>query len=64
MVLNFTRYPKKLNIKSPITLQKNKIYLLIYSKTVNLRSYAVIYPSIQLPNHQIQTQLKKKLINF
>ena len=65
MVLNFTRYPKKLNVKSPITLRRNKIYLLIYCKTVSLRSYAVIYPSIQLPNHQIQTQFKKKnLISF
>ena len=50
---------EKLKIRSPITLQRNKIYLLIYSKTVSLRSYAVIYPSVQLSYHQIQTQFKK-----
>ena len=57
----FYQIYEKFKSKSPITLQRNKIYLLIHSKTVSLRSYAVIYPSIQLPNHQVQTQFKKKI---
>ena len=55
----FYQISEKLNVKSPITLRRNKIYMLIYSKTVSLRSYAVIYPSVQLPYHQIQTQFEK-----
>ena len=57
----FYQIYEKLKSKSPITLQRNKIYLLIHSKTVSLRSNAVTYPSVQLPNHQVQTQFKKKI---
>ena len=32
------------------------MYLLIYNKTISLRSYAVIYPSVLLLNYQVQTQ--------
>ena len=48
---------EQLNFNVPcIILQRNKIYLLIYNKTISLRCYVVMYPSVQMPNYQVQIQ--------